>query len=435
MKSQRKIYLDMIGCRLNQSELEHIGKQVRLAGHKLVGDVSQADLAIVNTCAVTSKAAADSRQLSRNLERSGIGEIILTGCWATLEPDVASTLPGVFKVVANVDKDQLVSLALPGNIQEFELEPDQRRPIPGARKRTRAFIKVQDGCDKRCTFCITTIARGKATSLSIAGILEDIQAAAASGVKEVILTGVQLGAWGTDLSRPLELADLVDAILKHTEIPRVRLSSIEPWSITPSLIERWRDPRLCRQLHIPLQSGSATTLRRMGRPTNPERYQALIKEIRKNISDIAITTDMIVGFPGETETEFTESMQYLKALQFAGGHVFTYSEREGTAAANFPNVVHNVLRQERSRKMRAQLESSGHQFRSRFIDRTLSVLWESLIKIDGQNGTISGKSSEGFRVHATGRPEFRNTISKVRVASSHMEGYLQADPIERPFQA
>lgn len=195
-KDGMKVYLDTVGCRLNQSEIETFARQFRAAGHTLVPTAEQADLVVINTCAVTSQAASDSRQKIRQASRAGVPEIAVTGCWSTLEPKQAAALPGVRHVIANTDKDLLVANLLQLPKEAFELEPVEREPIPGARLRTRAFIKVQDGCDNRCTFCITTVARGKSRSRSVEEILSDIEAATDGGAQEIVLTGVHLGAWG-----------------------------------------------------------------------------------------------------------------------------------------------------------------------------------------------------------------------------------------------
>jgi threonylcarbamoyladenosine tRNA methylthiotransferase MtaB len=273
-----KIYLDSIGCRLNQSEIENYARQFRAAGHTLVPTPGEADLAVINTCTVTNAADSDSRGKIRKAVQAGTEEIVVTGCWSTQNPEIASTFPGVSQVVPNVEKDHLVSQLLQIPEENFELEPLSRELIPGARLRTRAFIKVQDGCDNRCTFCITTIARGHGRSRPAADILSDVQAAvnsetpSASSAKEIILTGVHLGSWGQDFSNPLHLSNLVKIILQETDVPRLRLSSLEPWDLDAEFFSLWEDPRLCRHLHLPLQSGSAGVLRRMARKTIPDSY-------------------------------------------------------------------------------------------------------------------------------------------------------------------
>ncbi|HEB66037.1 MAG TPA: tRNA (N(6)-L-threonylcarbamoyladenosine(37)-C(2))-methylthiotransferase MtaB, partial [Chloroflexi bacterium] len=195
-----KIYLDTVGCRLNQSEIERMSRQFRSAGHEIVPRPEQADLAVVNTCAVTIQAAADSRKAIRRAARAGVDEVIATGCWATLEPEAAAALPGVRRVVSNPRKEALVPQVLHLPPEVFDLEPVERQPLPGARLRTRAFIKAQDGCDNRCTFCITTIARGPARSRPVEAVMEDIAAALVGGAQEIVLTGVHLGSWGADFT-------------------------------------------------------------------------------------------------------------------------------------------------------------------------------------------------------------------------------------------
>src|SRR5512142_1742249 len=224
-----KIYLDTIGCRLNQSEIETMARNFRAAGHEIVDSAEQADLAVVNTCTVTNEAAADSRAKIRQIARAGVEEIVATGCWATLQPRQAKDLPNVLRVVANDHKDQLVADVLNLPPESFELEPIAREPLPGLRRRTRAFIKVQDGCDNHCTFCVTTIARGEGRSRPVAEVILDIQSALLGGTEEIVLTGVHLGSWGQEFDK--HLRDLIKVILRETDVLRLRLSSLEPWDL------------------------------------------------------------------------------------------------------------------------------------------------------------------------------------------------------------
>ena len=261
----------------------------------------------------------------------------MTGCWASLEPQAAAALPRVSNVVINQRKDNLVRDLLAPDRPLFDAEPLARTPLPGLRQRTRAFIKVQDGCDNRCTFCITTIARGRSRSRPIADVCRDIDAALAGGAREIVLTGVHLGAWGKDLG--MDLRRLVHAVLSRTDVPRLRLSSLEPWDLDREFFDLWEDPRLCPHLHLPLQSGCAATLRRMARRTTPRSFRLLLEAARDLIPEVAITTDVIAGFPGETEAEFEESLAFVREMEFAGGHAFTYSPRPGTAAARRPDQI------------------------------------------------------------------------------------------------
>jgi threonylcarbamoyladenosine tRNA methylthiotransferase MtaB len=430
-----KIYLDTVGCRLNLAEIEQYARQFRAAGHTLVPSPQEADLSVLNTCAVTAAAASDSRQKIRQSSRAGAKEIVVTGCWSTLKPDQAAAFPGVSQVIPNQQKDQLVPAILNSPADKFELEPVEREIIPGARLRTRAFIKVQDGCDNRCTFCITTVARGPGRSRSIEDILMDIRAAMMTdggfepqggkeAAKEIILTGVHLGSWGYDLGSGLGLRDLILAILEQSDAPRLRLSSLEPWDLDAHFFDLWQDKRLCRHLHLPLQSGSARTLRRMARKTTPESFAALVQAARTSIPGVAITTDVITGFPGETESEFLESLAFVEALHFAGGHVFTYSARGGTAAARMPDQVPVSVRKARNAQIRSVFTASSLAYQSSFIGQVLPVLWESATKLGPQDWRLSGLTDNYLRVAAQAPRQLWNQVVPVRLTELNAEGLL-----------
>jgi threonylcarbamoyladenosine tRNA methylthiotransferase MtaB len=434
-----KIFLDTIGCRLNQSEIETYARQFRAAGHLLVSAPGEADLAVVNTCAVTAAAASDSRGKIRAIARAGEASIAVTGCWSTLHPATAASLPLVDRVITNQEKDHLVSdlLEIPAGDADkaelFDLEPLAREPAPGARLRTRAFIKVQDGCDNRCTFCVTTLARGEGRSRPVADILRDIRWAEASnpngesGAKEVVLTGVHLGSWGQDCSPPQHLRHLIWSILSETEVPRIRLSSLEPWDLDEEFFSLWGNPRLCRHLHLPLQSGSGATLRRMARKTTPETFARLMTAARRSIPEVAITTDLIAGFPGEDDAEFAETVEFVRSMRFAGGHVFTYSARPGTAAARWPDQVPHPVRKERGAFLRALLSESGRWYQGSFLGKTLPVLWESLDSLDSQTWGMSGLTDNYLRVSARAPGPLWNQITPVRLTTLSggiLQGYL-----------
>jgi threonylcarbamoyladenosine tRNA methylthiotransferase MtaB len=414
-----KVYLDTIGCRLNQSEIETYARQFRAAGHSLVSTPEEADLVVVNTCAVTAAAASDSRQKIRQAARAGHAEIVVTGCWSTLNPQAAAGLPSVQRVVPNLEKDHLVPELLQIAPEAFELEPVARAPIPGARLRTRAFVKVQDGCNNRCTFCVTTIARGAGRSRALAEVLAEV--INAHPAQEVVLTGVHLGSWGQDLGG-LHLCHLVTAVLRETGVPRLRLSSLEPWDLDEDFFSLWEDRRLCRHLHLPLQSGSGATLRRMARKTTPAAFTALVEAARRLIPGVAITTDVIVGFPGESDAEFDESLQTVRALQLAGGHVFSYSSRPGTAAARMPEPVPVGVRRERSARMRAVLAESADHYQQGFIGQVLPVLWESTTALGSESWHMSGLTDNYLRVSARAPQQLWNQITPVRLLSSDGDG-------------
>jgi len=409
-----KIYFNMVGCRLNQSEIELMANLLRCQGHEIVPDSHNADIIIVNTCCVTVKAAAESRKMIRRAGRGLTTPVIVTGCWATMFPEEALAISNVVEAVPNDKKANLIAdiLGIPAPI----LEKSQfvRKPLLGERHRTRAFIKVQDGCDNHCTFCITCLARGHSKSISIALIERDIKAAIQGGAQEIVLTGVQLGSWGKDMNPKMQLRSLIERILSNYEIKRLRLSSIEPWDIDASFFELWQDKRFCRHLHIPLQSGSARILNRMARKTNPDEYRALIESARKNIPGIAITTDVIAGFPGETAEDFEDSMIFVQSLNFAGGHVFTYSPMPGTPAANFSCQVEYAERKNRNQLIKSVFAESSKKYKEGLIGDTYDVLWEKA-KPRGSVWQLSGLTDTYQRVVCISSVKLTNSISRVRI--------------------
>ena len=413
------VYLDTVGCRLNQSEIEKMAMQFKAAGHTLVGDAASADLVVVNTCAVTKAAASDSRQVIRRAARLGHAQIVATGCWATLDPTNAASLPSVSQVVTNEAKDELVASVL--NMTDACLSSVERQRVPGEHSRTRAFIKVQDGCDNACTFCITRVARGRSRSRPPQEVLNDIHLALAGGTQEVVLTGVQLGSWGHDLTGRAHLGDLVEMVLSQTPIPRLRLSSVEPWNLDRSFFSLWSDRRLCPHLHLPLQSGSPAILKRMARKITLESYESLIIQARELIPDVAITTDMIVGFPGETEKELAESMAFVQRMQFAGGHVFHFSPRAGTPAARFPQQVTAHIGKQRSNEMRAIFNQMAASYRQSFLGRRFEVLWEMGQVQPDRSWVMEGLAGNYLRVRAVSDHNLWNQISLVELLENQEE--------------
>ena len=414
-----KIFLDTIGCRLNQSEIESIANTFRALGHQVIGDPAEADLAIVNTCAVTVKAAADSRKQLRHAARAGAGKVVATGCWATLYPEDALALEGVNGVYLNDQKEGIVADILGLQAEEVAALPLVREPLPGDRARTRAFIRVQEGCDNHCTYCLTRLARGKSRSRSLPEVQRDIDAALAGGAKEVVLTGVELGAWGRDFDPALTLYDLIDGVLQNSDLQRLRLSSIEPWDFEPRILDLWQDGRLCHHLHIPLQAGNDRMLRAMGRPITAAGYADLINGIRKAIPDVALTTDVIAGFPGETEDDFQATRAFIQRIGFAGGHVFTYSPRPGTAAYKMKDRLVPSLAKARNADLRQIFQELGRTYRNLFVGEDLSVLWESSEPLENSGWRISGLTSNYLRVYAESEVDRWNEVSRVKITGQN----------------
>ncbi len=381
-----RIRLDSIGCRLNISEVEELARRFAAAGHRLVGPGDLADLYVFNTCAVTQAAERKSRQIIRQMRRANPkAAVVVTGCYAQLSAQQLRDL-GADLVVSNEDKERLPELATAaGLIHDGDPIPalDDPAYLPGFGSagleagHTRAFIKVQDGCDNRCTFCIVTIARGAGRSRALADVVTEVKRLVDLGYQEAVLSGVHLGSYGHDLGEAQGLQTLVRAILTETDLPRLRLSSLEPWDLEAGFFKLWQDKRLLPHLHLPLQSGCDATLRRMARRTSQAEFSRLVEVARATIPDLAITTDVIVGFPGETEAEFAASIAFVERMAFAKLHIFRYSRRAGTTAAKMRGQVPGQVQTERSRQMHELNSRLEDDFRRRFVGRTMPVLWES----------------------------------------------------------
>jgi threonylcarbamoyladenosine tRNA methylthiotransferase MtaB len=421
-----KVYLHSIGCRLNQSEIETVGRQLLAAGHELAPEAETADTVVINTCAVTNEAARDARNQTRRIHRHNPqAEILLTGCYATIAPHELAQVEGAGRIVLNKDKSQLVQLIdpqAPVDLPIFEQEPLLRQFLAGTVGNTRAFIKVQDGCNNRCTFCVTTIARGEGQSRHLGDIVAEIQALAGAGYQEAVLTGVHLGSYGHDLGNKTGLRDLVLTILDHTEIARLRLSSLEPWDIAPDFFALWHNPRLLPHLHMPLQSGCDRTLRRMARRTNQASFRELVTAAHSHIPDLNLSTDIITGFPGEAEADFAESLDYVKEIDFARLHVFTYSQRPATGAARMPEQLPNAVKKERTRRMIELGERLSLAFHGRFVGKVKNVLWETAVGADNNGLRWVGYTDNYIRVHSYGPVDLFNQITPVLLTESHADG-------------
>ena len=378
-----RIRVDSIGCRLNISEVEEMARRFAGAGHRLVGPGEVADLYVFNSCAVTHVAARKSRQVIRQMRRANPqAAMVVTGCYAELSPAKIEAL-GADLVVGNEQKERLPDLlAEAGLVQDADPVPavdasPHRALLAEEGSHTRAFVKVQDGCDNRCTFCIVTLARGAGRSRPLPEVVAEVNRLVGLGYREAVLSGVHLGSYGHDWGDHEGLYNLVQTVLAETDLPRLRLSSLEPWDLSPDFFDLWQDQRLLPHLHLPLQSGSEAVLRRMARRTTKDQFAQLVWAARQAIPDVSITTDIIVGFPGETEREFEESLAFVEEMAFAKLHTFRYSLREGTAAAMMKRHVSAQIAQARSQRMHrlnAELEAV---FRGSFVGRTMPVLWES----------------------------------------------------------
>jgi threonylcarbamoyladenosine tRNA methylthiotransferase MtaB len=424
-----KVHLKALGCRLNEAELEQWSQGFRAAGHSIVTAAPDADIVILNTCAVTHEASAKSRRLLNRLYRENpAAKLVVSGCYATLQAnEVANTL-GVDLVVPNTEKDQLATkvmetFALPV-MPDIATEPGENSLF--MRGRHRAFIKIQDGCRYRCTFCIVTVARGDERSRTEASIIEEINQLSSQGVQEIVLTGVHVGGYGSDLVES-SLYTLVKRILAETDMPRIRFASVEPWDLPEDFFALFSNPRLMPHMHVPIQSGADSVLRRMARRCKTTEFSHLVQQARAAIPDFNVTTDIIVGFPGETEAEWQETLGFVEQIGFGHVHIFTYSPRAGTKAAGLANPVAENIKKQRSQALHELAEQSQQAWLQQQLGKSVPVLWERSREQDGQL-IYTGYTPNYCKVitspHA--KTDLENQITTVRLAlATSEEGVLQ----------
>ncbi|MCB0120153.1 MAG: radical SAM protein, partial [Anaerolineales bacterium] len=278
----------------------------------------------------------------------------------------------------------------------------------------------------KCTFCVTTIARGEGRSRPLADVISDINSALAGDSKEIVLTGVHLGSWGQEMN--VHLRDLVKSILYETDVKRLRLSSLEPWDLDADFFSLWKDKRLMPHLHLPLQSGSDSTLKRMARKTTPQSFRELVNAARSVMPNAAITTDIIAGFPGETDDEFAETLDFVKEMRFSGGHVFSYSPRPGTGAARMKGQVKPEVRKRRNRILQEAIEGTAKSYREKFIGQKMSVLWESTTEFGEYGWRMEGWTGNYLRVSATAPSPRWNEVDMVsldEIEGEKIQGSIQ----------
>ncbi len=382
-----KISFQALGCRLNEAELETWASQFLKRGHQVTTDVSEADVVVFNSCAVTGEADRKSRQHIRRLYRANPNaKLVGTGCHASLNSDEVKNYLGVNLVVSNQDKDDLVKHTLDQfgeSGSEFDLSTENALFLRG---RHRAFIKVQDGCRYRCTYCIVTIARGAERSRNIDDIINEIKGLHRQGIQEIAITGVHVGGYGSDTGS--SLYELLNEILDRTDMPRIRLASVEPWDLPDNFFQLFQDSRLMPHMHLPIQSGSDAVLRRMARRCKTAEFTQILDKARDAIPLFNITTDLIVGFPGETEGEWQQTMDYVERTGFGHMHIFSYSRREGTKAARLPGQVEKAVKKERSRQMHELAAGLKKDELQKHIGTCCSVLWEQ--QVNQESGLWTG---------------------------------------------
>ncbi len=427
------IHLKTLGCRLNEAELESWAQAFQKAGHPITGDIGQADLIIINSCAVTQDAVRKSRQLIRRIHRENPrAKLVVSGCYVTLNAEEAAQLMGVDLIISNQDKHQLVEKTLLEldikTMPAMSTEPGETSLF--SRGRQRAFVKVQDGCRYRCTFCIVTVARGEENSRSQQQVIDEINTLHQQGIQEIILTGVHLGGYGSDIHS--SLSELIQAILTHTDIPRLRLGSLEPWELPDHFFDIFKDPRMMPHLHLPLQSGSDTVLRRMARRCKTSEFRSIIRQARKQYPLFNITTDIIVGFPGETEQEWQDSYHFINSTGFGHIHIFTYSSRTGTKAATLEGQLSGNIKKQRSRLLHQSAEQMKQQFNDRNIGEQYPVLWEGhRVPLENGNIRVFGYTPNYLRVacEINARQSIENRIIPCRLVSVG-DAFIHAELIQ-----
>jgi len=422
-----RVHLKTLGCRLNEAELESWARDFRERGFELSGEAEGSDLLVVNTCAVTEEAVRKSRKLLRRAQRDNPkARLVVSGCYASLDPEQAAGL-GVDLVIPNTDKDQLVEIAarelnLP-TMPASAMDPGEYSLL--ARNRQRAFIKVQDGCRYRCTYCIVTLARGGERSRPIEAVIEEIEQVHASGIQEVVLAGVHLGGYGSD--RGSSLLELVEAVLERTSIPRVRLGSLEPWDLPEGLWTLFENPRLMPHLHLPMQSGADSVLRRMSRRCRSGEFLALMERARSAVPRLNVTTDIIVGFPGETEKEWRQTLDFVEKAGFGDIHIFAFSPRAGTKAAEADDPVPREVKRRRSEELHRLAAALRKKARERLLGKRVTVLTEGNPEEFDGGLRWSGYTPDYQRILFTGPPDLENSLVRLEVTASaeeRLEGHL-----------
>ena len=396
-KIQNNIILETLGCKLNQAESESLAWQFAERGYSIVPASDGADIYILNTCTVTHIADRKSRHLLRLARRRNPSAfIIATGCYAERATSELAQVAEVDMIIGNEEKSRLLDV-----LQERGLIVRSSALLPKIH-RTRSLVKVHEGCNRFCSYCIVPFVRGLERSLPPDEALAEVIARVERGYREVVLTGTQIGSYRNGL------CSLIRRILAETDVQRLRLSSLQPQEITPVLLTLWQDfaQHLCRHIHLPLQSGSNAVLQRMGRSYSTEDYEQAVSRIREAIPDVSITTDVIVGFPGETVDEYAESYRFCQRMAFSNIHVFPYSERTGTRAALMPDKIDERIKKKRSECMLKLAEESARSFRERFVGHTMMVLWEQEV----QEGTWVGLTDNYIRVAARSEEPLRNRL-------------------------
>ncbi len=392
----KTISIATVGCKVNQYESEALMAELEERGYRIVPFGNGADITIINTCTITHRADFDSRQMIRKaLRKNPDSFIIVTGCYSQVAPEVFSRIEGVRYILGNREKERipeilpLMEKELVPKLQVSDIQKERifsEIPVHTFHRHTRAFLKIQDGCNQQCSYCIVPFARGPSRSLPPERVIEHLRILKENGFKEVVLTGIHLGSYGLDMKPPLSLEELLQRIESEDTPHRIRLSSIEPLDFSMGLISILsKSEKVCPHFHIPIQSGDDEILKRMHRNYDHFFLKDLLQELNRNILDVSIGLDVIVGFPGETEERFENTYQFIESLPISYLHVFPFSKRRGTLAAQLDEPTSNPLIKQRARAIRELGRQKRSSFYHRFLHHEISVL------VEDRSETYSGR--------------------------------------------
>ena len=414
----RKAAFYTLGCKVNQYETEAMIESFENAGYETVDYTERADVYIINTCTVTNMGDRKSRQIIRRaLELNPDAFVAVVGCYSQIAPREVLEIRGVSLVVGTNERSRIVELVEYTLEQEeklnlvsdiMEVREFEEMSIRNYKSRTRAFLKIQEGCDQYCTYCIIPYARGHIRSRKPDSIIAEVEELAASGFREVVLTGIHVASYGKDLG-DTSLIEIIEKVHNIDGIERIRMSSVDPNVMTGQFIERLRKlPKICRHFHLSLQSGCDETLKRMNRKYTTEEYKRVVGKLREAFTDVAITTDLIVGFPGETEEEFLMTFDFVKEISFSAMHVFKYSPREGTPASKHKNQIKPQIKDARSKLIAELAKKNEEKFKKSFLGRSLKVLYEQPV---GENKSLyEGLTDNYIRVVAESQKDIKGKI-------------------------
>lgn len=415
-----------LGCKVNQYESEAIAELFEEKGYDVVGIDDKADVYVINTCTVTNFGDKKSRQLIRKVKRQNPDALVaVVGCYAQTAPDEVMKIEGVNIVIGTKDRKEIVSIVenYHDNKPENHVSPIMKErefehlKIHKLKNRTRAYLKIQDGCSQFCSYCIIPYARGPIRSRDPEDIMEEVNVLAQNGFKEIVLTGIHVASYGKDIKN-IDLLGIIKRVHEVEGIERIRFSSIEPNIITEEFVsEIVKLKKVCHHFHLSLQSGCDKTLKDMNRKYTTEKYYDAVCILRKYMSDVAITTDIIVGFPGETEEDFNESYEFAKKVQFSKIHVFPYSPKKGTPAAERKDQILNSIKQERSKKLIELSDKMANDFMSKYIDKSVEVLFERNIN----ENQYEGHTGNYIKVVGSSCEDVSNKIVNVKIKSVEYE--------------